>query len=290
MSRIRRKRILFSLSLIICLSLLLYIYLSNDNEMQAGTQDNKLIVTVIDVGQGDSVLITLGDNAMLIDAAQSSAPVLEELREHNIDDIDVLIATHPHDDHIGGMKDIVEGYDIGVVYMADTHSDTKVYRQLIEIIGERSIPIKEAYAGIEFRFGSAVCTFVSPGRYADEGANNESAALFIDYYDSEFLFTGDMEKKAEKAVLSDGYLIDADVLKAAHHGSSTGTTKEFLNAVTPDYAAVSCGAGNKYGHPHEETLELFEAYGTSVLRTDISGDITFISDGKSIEVSIEKSH
>lgn len=284
----RSKKLLFIISLLVCLCLALYVYFSNNTEMQMGAGGDKLVVTVIDVGQGDSVLITLEDNTMLIDAAQNPAPVLEELREQNIDDIDVLIATHPHDDHIGGMKDIIENYDIGAVYMADTESDAKVYMQLIEAIDEHRIPLKEAYAGIEFSFGDALCTFVSPGRYADDDANNESAALFLDYYDSEFLFTGDMEKKAEKSLLSGGYYIDADVLKTAHHGSSTGTTKEFLDAVTPEYAAISCGEGNAYGHPHDETLRLLEACGASIIRTENSGDITFITDGNTIEVSVER--
>lgn len=284
MSKSRFKKIIFVLCLITCICLASYIFLTSFDRQAHVESGDTLSVTVLDVGQGESILITLGEDTMLIDAGQNSAPVLEGLQKRNISDIDVLIATHPHDDHIGGIKSIIEIYDIGVVYMADTESDTKTYKQLTEIIDDRRIPLKEAYAGAEFNLGSAVCTIVSPDRRADYDANNESVAVFVDYYSSEFIFTGDMEKKAEKALISSGYYIDADVLKAAHHGSSTGSTEAFLEAVSPQYAAISCGEGNSYGHPHEETLDLFESLDVQVFRTDLSGDITFLTDGKTINV------
>lgn len=204
--------------------------------------------------------------------------------ELGITNIDILVATHPHADHIGGMASVIDAYDIGKIYMPDKQSSSETYKNLLEVIAEKNIPIVEAYADLEFDFGKADCTIVSPDKEADETANNESVVIMLDYCNTEFLFTGDMEKEAEAAVLAAGYDIDVDILKVAHHGSSTGTSEDFLYAASPKYAAISCGQNNNYGHPHEETLELLERYALVPLRTDISGDILFISDGCNIEV------
>jgi competence protein ComEC len=247
-----------------------------------------LSVLVIDVGQADSILVTMSTGeTMLIDAGESSSAdaIFAELEQRGISQIDVLVATHPHADHIGGMADVIERCDIGMVYMPDMKSDSKIYRNLIAIINKRNIPIMEAYAGERFMLGAAQCEIVSPAADDDIDANNESVAIYLDYLDTECLFTGDMEEKAEEEALASGYMIDADILKVAHHGSSTGTSEAFLEAVSPDYAVISCGEGNSYGHPHEQTLDLLEAYGITPYRTDLSGDILFTSDGRTIQVS-----
>lgn len=282
------RSVIIIICLVACICVALYISLSNSAQ-QASANNKDLIVTVIDAGQGDSILVKSGDDTLLIDASgrSDSTAVLLELKQQSVEDIDFLIATHPHEDHIGGMVPVIENYQIGAVYMADTESESKTYKQLVEAIESNGISIIEAYAGLEFKLGDAVCTIISPARDADHDANNESIAVFIDYFDSEFLFTGDMEKKAEKDLILNGYLFDADVLKVAHHGSMTGTSEEFLKIASPQYAVISCGEGNSYGHPHEETLELLREYGVITYRTDISGDITFISDGRSIEVMLE---
>lgn len=284
---------LFKSAVIICsaLSLCLVIYLiTSNNSRPASSSGAALSVTVTDVGQGDSILITLGDETMLIDAAESyeSGAVLDELEKQRVDDIDILVATHPHDDHIGGLKAVIENYSVGEIYIADTPSETKTYKKLMKSINDKRIPVTEAYAGIEFSFGQASCTIVSPGKQDDYDANNESVAIFLDYMDSEFLFTGDMEQTAEDELVSSGYNIDADVLKVAHHGSSTGTSEDFLQAVSPDYAAISCGEGNVYKHPHDKTLDLLSGSGIKTYRTDISGDISFVSDGRNVNVVLEK--
>jgi competence protein ComEC len=245
-------------------------------------------VLVIDVGQADSILVTMSTGeTMLIDAGDSESfdAIDEELDERNIGRIDILVATHPHADHIGGMRDVVERYEIGAVYMPDEKSDTATYKKLVDSINARGIPILEAYAGEQFQLGAAQCTIVSPGNKDDWDPNNESVVIFLDYLDTECLFAGDMEQKAEDEVLAGGYFIDADILKVAHHGSSTGTSEGFLEAVSPQYAVISCGAGNSYGHPHKQTLDLLAGCGLTPYRTDQSGDILFTSDGHSIQVT-----
>lgn len=247
-----------------------------------------LSVQFIDVGQADSTLITLSTGeTMLIDAGEATeaTPIFEELDERNIDDIDILVATHPHSDHIGGMRSIVERYDIGRVLIPNMSSDSKTYTNMINSLNSKDITIDEAYAGYSFFLGSAQCIVVSPNAEDDKDANNESIVIYLDYGDTDFLFTGDMEEWAEDRVLDAHYYIDADVLKVAHHGSSTGSCEAFLAAVSPDYAVISCGLNNSYGHPHTDTLDRLYEIGARIYRTDVLGDVLFVSDGKTLTIT-----
>lgn len=277
------------LSILICAAVV-FIVITELNETHTAVQTSgaTLGVLVIDVGQADSILVTMSTGeTMLIDAGESSSTdaIFEELNERSISQIDILVATHPHSDHIGGMADVIAHYDIGMVYMPDMKSDSKTYKNLIAIINEKNIPVTKAYAGESFSLGAAQCEIVSPGKDDDFGANNESVTVYLNYLDTECLFSGDMEKKAEKVMLDAGYMIDSDILKVSHHGSSTGTSEAFLDAVSPEYAVISCGKGNSYGHPHEQTLDLLADYGLTPYRTDLSGDILFTSDGHTIQVA-----
>lgn len=287
------NRIIMVLSLAVVLCIVLYAAVSANSSAVSeppvstdAVSANQLSVMIIDVGQGDSVLVTFGsEDTMLIDAGEpdDTQAIKEELDERGITQIDVLVATHPHADHIGSMAEIINSYDIGSVYMPDMQSKSKTYRTLKDTIEKRGIPLTIAYAGEAFSLGLADCTIVSPEKSADKDANNESVMLLVDYLDTEFLFTGDAEKWAESKVLDAGYNIDADVLKVGHHGSNTSTSKAFLNAVSPDYAVISCGKNNDYGHPHKVTLDLLDEYGIDTLRTDVSGDVLFISDGYTLK-------
>ena len=287
----KQKLILLVVTLFVMIAVcILVIQTMNAQQLNipaSSDQQPTLSVMVIDVGQADSILVTLSTGeTMLIDAGESSDDdaVFEELDERGIGDIDVLVATHPHSDHIGGMRSVVEHYRIGRMLMPDMTSQSDVYQDLIAAAEAHDIPVDEAYAGYRFSLGDAICTVVSPNAEADKDMNNESVVIFLDYNDSEFLFTGDMEEWAEDALLNSHEYVNADVLKVAHHGSFTGTSEAFLHAVTPDYAVISCGQNNKYGHPHQETLDKLKASGAVLYRTDVSGDILFLSDGKTITV------
>ncbi len=146
----------------------------------------------------------------------------------------------------------------------------------------KHIPVTLAYAGLEFSFGPAACTIVSPPKEAEWDANNSSAVIFLDFDDTDFLFTGDMEALTERFVLEAGYTVDAKVLKAAHHGSKSSTSEAFLIGVSPEYVVISCGSDNRYGHTHDDTLELLDRYGIASLRTDLLGNIQFIADGQEL--------
>ena len=286
-----RMLFILTVTLAVCFALYIAFFADTSDTAQAPAASNEaagteMSVMVIDVGQADSILIAFGsDDVMLIDAGEQkdAAAIKEELDERGITQIDVLVATHPHADHIGGMKQIIDSYEVGSVYMPDMTSDSKTYRELKAAIKERGIPLTVAFAGETFNLGPAACTIVSPDKNADIDANNESVMLMVDYMDTEFLFTGDAEKRAEEEAMEAGYFIDADVLKVGHHGSHTGTSEEFLKAVSPDFAVISCGKDNDYGHPHKETLMLLDKYGIDTLRTDISGDILFVSDGHTLK-------
>ena len=287
----RQKLITLLFALIITIAAVVYATgaLNNPPDDQfANTGSAVLSVQFIDVGQADSTLVTLSTGeTMLVDAGESSEAnaVFEELDERGIRSIDILVATHPHADHIGGMRSVVERYDIGRVLMPDMQSNSKTYKKLIEAIDSKSIPIDEAYAGYRFSLGSAACTVVSPGTDDNKDANNESVVIYLDFDETDFLFTGDMEEWAEARVLNAHYYIDADVLKVAHHGSTTSSTEAFLSEVTPDHAVISCGRDNDYGHPHAEMLDRINETGAEIYRTDVQGDILFTTDGKRLTMS-----
>lgn len=250
-----------------------------------------LKVTYIDIGQGDSELIETPDGkTMLIDTGESSESnkLDDALKKHGITKIDVLIGTHPHTDHIGGMRHVVENYSIGKIYMPNASANTKTFEKLLDAIDAANIPAYEAKSGVSLDLGEYVeCSFFGPAaKYSD--LNDTSAVLMLKYGDTGFLFTGDAEKTAEHDIL-DEYAneLQCDVLKVGHHGSSTSTSEEFLDAANPTYAIISCGKNNDYGHPHAETLSKLSSRNIQVFRTDLSGDITAYSDGKSVSVSAD---
>lgn len=291
-SRKKYRSLWFFIIVILLAAAVLYIYLNTDyapaNTTLNTARDATLCVLVIDVGQAESILVTMSTGeTMLIDAGEDSGAdaILEELDARGIERIDVLVATHPHSDHIGGMRSVIARYGIGMVYLPDMTSESQAYENLIDIIEEKNIPVTEACSGESFSLGAARCTIISPGADDDIDANNESVVIYLDYLNTECLFTGDMEEKAEQIVLDRDLMVDADILKVAHHGSYTGTSEDFLSAVSPDYAVISCGEDNSYGHPHKQTLDLLSQYGLTPYRTDLLGDILFTSDGYTIQIT-----
>lgn len=253
----------------------------------AVSPDAELCVHYIDVGQGDSIFIELPDGeTMLIDAGVSEAGgIIEEyITDLGYDRITYLVATHPHADHIGGMAYIVENFDIGSVYMPKAMADTRTFESLLEAIQKKGLKIKTAKAGVSI--------IEKDGLYADivapasefEDLNNSSAVILLTYGSTSFLFTGDAEAESEEKITAD---IHADVLKVGHHGSRTSTSDEFLKRVSPSYAVISCGEDNSYSHPHKATLNRLKAAGVYILRTDINGNITFVSDGSELSAYVD---
>jgi competence protein ComEC len=248
--------------------------------------DALLIVSYIDVGQGDSILIQTPNNKnILIDAGTSSygPKISNYLRSRGINKIDVLIATHPHADHIGGMSHIIENFNIGSIYMPNVASTTKTFENLLLTIQSKGLTIKTAKAGVLIEIDSAVTAqLIAPNSSKYNDVNQYSAVLKVTYNATSFIFTGDAGQLSEQEMLNSGYNLKADVLKVGHHGSSTSTTQAFLSAIAPKYAIITVGANNRYGHPNDLVLNRLADMGVTIYRTDLDGTIIISSDGRNI--------
>lgn len=256
--------------------------------------EGEAAVHFIDVGQGDSELIVSGDTVILIDSGEyvESSRVYSYIDSLGIKEIDYIIATHPHSDHIGGLYRIVEKFNVKNVIMPDIKDEliplTSSYINLIEAIEKYNVKLKIMESGESIDFGAdGKLDIIAPVKDYDD-LNNYSIVAKFTHKQNSFLFTGDIENLAEYDIVESGADLSADVLKVAHHGSSTSSLKVFVQAVSPDYAAIEVGRDNDYHHPHTETISLLKKLGVTIYRTDTHGDITFISDGASLRVVTDK--
>ena len=243
---------------------------------------------VIDVGQGDSVLIKSEKSALLIDAGPNSSQnkLVSYLRAQGIEKLDCLVLTHPHEDHIGGADLVLESFITDTVLMPDFPASTKAFENLLDAIEARSLNITIPRRGDKFVLDNINYTVLSPSENDYEETNDYSIGLKIEFGETSFVLTGDAEKLSEGEMLDyfGADFLDCDIFKAAHHGSTTSNSKKFIKALSPDYIAISCGLDNTYGHPHKEIRDLFEEISAKVYRTDLDSDIVFVSDGKEISV------
>jgi competence protein ComEC len=253
----------------------------------------KLQVTVLDVGNADAILLQSGDAAMLIDAGEQGDgdDVVSLLRQKGITKLQYIIATHADSDHIGGMKTVLEGVGVENYVMAFMPKGytptTKTYQNVLLTIEKKEIPLTVAKVGHTFALGEATVEILGPaGEFTNN--NDQSVVCKVTFGEKKFLFMGDAEQNAEQGILQTGANLQADVLKVGHHGSESGTTVEFLNQVKPKVAVITSGKGNRYGHPHSDCLERLHKVGAEVYRSDISGTITMVCDGKDIFVTTEK--
>ena len=247
--------------------------------------EGMLEVHYIDVGQGDATLIKCGSHAMLIDGGNNNKGTTVQLylKKQGVESLDYVIGTHPDADHIGGLDVIVYKYNCDTVIMPDYEKDTKTYQELVDVIHDKNMKITYPVVGEQYALGEAKFTIIAPNSNSYGGnANDYSVAILLEYGKNRFLFTGDAEEASEAEMLTNGIDISADVYKVAHHGSRSASTQEFLNAVHPKYAVISCGEGNSYGHPHAEVLIRLRSMGVEVFRTDEQGSIIASSDGENI--------
>lgn len=288
------KKILLSLLIIIfvsgCTQLDLDIpSFSSSNENSFTANGDMLVAHFIDVGQGDANFIELPNGeTMLIDAGiQSSGDdIIEYIENLGYTDIDYVVSTHPHADHIGGMALVIEAFNVENIYMPKAVSTSKTYENLLETIQNRGLSIKTGRAGVEIlNTDDLNIILLAPTKESYNNLNNYSIVLKITYGDVSFVYTGDAEEESLEEITGD---LKADVLKVGHHGSNTSTTKSFLEKVKPEYAIISVGAKNSYGHPNSSTLELLEEYTNNIYRTDINGTVIIRSDGVNIEVEKER--
>ena len=241
-----------------------------------------LTVHFIDVGQADSAFIELPNGkTVLIDAGtKSGGKVVSAYLKPYCKKIDYLIATHPHEDHIGGMAEIIDTFEIGEIYMPKVSHDTKTFENLLSTISDNNLTVKTARAGVNMLDEVGLkADFIAPVSDKYSNLNNYSAVLKITYNDASFLFMADAEEPSEHEITAD---VKADVIKIGHHGGYTSTTEEFIKKVSPTYAVISVGKNNSYGHPNSGIIERIEALGSKIYRTDLDGTIVLYSDGNNI--------
>lgn len=222
---------------------------------------------------------------MLIDGGNNNKGTTVQLylKKQGVESLDYVIGTHPDADHIGGLDVIVYKYNCEKVIMPDYEKDTRTYQELVDVIHDKNMKITYPVVGEQYALGEAEFTIIAPNSNSYGGnANDYSVAILLEYGKNRFLFTGDAEEASETEMLSNGIELSADVYKVAHHGSRSASTQEFLNAVRPKYAVISCGEENSYGHPHAEVLNRLRSMGVEVFRTDEQGSIIASSDGENI--------
>lgn len=251
--------------------------------------DGVLKVNYIDVGQADSILIQSpnGKN-MLIDAGETKEnAVLNYLKGCGVKKLDVVVATHPHEDHISEMASVIKNFDIGTFYMPKKQHTTNSFEKMVDALGEKNVSVKEAKAGVSIDFDNDVlCNIVAPCKNNYDDLNNWSAVVKISYGNNKFIFTGDAESLSEKEIIASGADIKADVLKVGHHGSKSSTSEEFLKKVSPKYAVISAAKVNDYGHPHKETISVLNKYNVKTFGTYDYGNIVAVSDGNEIKFNV----
>lgn len=247
--------------------------------------DAPFIMHVIDVGQGDSVLLQCDNHFMLIDSGEYTAEnsVKNHLKAAGVQKLDYTVITHPHSDHCGSMINVLKDYNTDCVIMPDAFNNTPTWENLVDYIDEKDIPVKKAVVGDEYNLGSCTFTILAPNSKTYDNINNYSVVIKAVYKNTSFMLTGDAETLSEKEIIKNGFDLSADVLKVGHHGSNTSSSKKFLQAVNPKYAVISDGKDNDYGHPNKETLERLDNLGICVYRTDLLGSIMFVSDGNHVK-------
>ncbi|MCT8337362.1 MBL fold metallo-hydrolase [Methanoculleus sp. Afa-1] len=247
-----------------------------------------LVVHFLDVGQGDSILLQFRDKTMLIDAGERGMAdrIIAYLGDQNVERLDVVVATHAHSDHIGGLRDVISAYPVGEFVDAAQPHSTATYENLLALIEEEGIPYTAAERGQTIALDPDLeILILNPAAEPIGEINQDSVVLKVTYNEISYLFVGDAEKPAEESMMEAGLDLDADVLKVGHHASRYGTSAEFLSAVSPAISIIQVGAGNDYGHPHEEAVERIEATGSRIYRTDLDGTVVVATDGTKLTVA-----
>lgn len=257
----------------------------NTGIAQAGT----LTVTWLDVGQGDAAVIQCGGQSMLIDGGkpEKSSYIYTWLQQHGLSYLDVIVATHVDADHIGGLSGALNYASVGTAYCPVTTGTTETFQSFVKYLAQRGKQITVPTAGETFALGGAQVQILGPLHCAED-SNDNSIVLKVSFGATSFLFTGDAERAEEQDLLNAGVSLQSTVLKVGHHGSDTSTSYPFLWAVAPQYAVISVGAGNSYGHPTEAVLSRLRDAGVTTFRTDMQGEITAVSDGQTINFSTAK--
>ena len=280
------------IAFIICILSALFIHFNSNLDTQIVQANStildakgELYIYYFDVGQADSSLLINDGKTMLIDAGnnEDGEMIVKKIKELGITKLDYVVGTHAHEDHIGGMDDVIENFEIGNIYLPEAISTSKTYEEVLDAIANKNLDIIVPEIGDEIIVGTVVGTVKSIGNN-DNDLNNSSIVLRAVYGEKSFLFMGDLEESIEKKYSWER----TDVLKVGHHGSNTRSCEEFLNQVLPEISIISVGEGNSYNHPGEYTLQRLNKIKTQIYRTDERGTIKLTSDGSIITIETEK--
>lgn len=261
--------------------------ISNSQTQEQPTElTGELKLHMIDVGQADCFLFVKGDKVALVDCGTRSTgkDAVEYIKSLGITRIDYVFGTHPHDDHMGGMYDIITNFEVGKIIIPQVKEGqvtTNWYIKLMKQIVDGNYEVEYSKTGNEYFLGGAKIQIVWQSELEQDNVNNYSDIIKVSFGDMDVLMTGDAETEIEEEVLRSGVQIDAEILKVGHHGSDTSSSDEFLDEIDPDYGLISCKVGNKYEHPTKNTMEKLQQREVEVYRTDECGTViaTITSSG-----------
>lgn len=250
-------------------------------------QEKKLFeVSILDIGQGDAILLEAPSGQVMLVDGGPDKKILRRLGEELPfweRRLDMVVISHPHEDHFAGLLEVIERYTIGALLITGIEVNNQMYLNFLKTAAAKQIPILIIEKPDRLALGEVSCQIIYPNHSLNgqwiSNLNNSSIVMKVIYKDFELLLTGDAEQEEEAEILATGVNLQADILKVGHHGSETSSTEAFLKAVQPSVAVISSGEGNSYGHPSLRTLKRLERLGISVQRTDVSGTIHFKTDG-----------
>ena len=254
-----------------------------------------LKIHFIDVGQGDAILIeAAGGKNILVDggdrANSIAARIIDYLKKQEVKRLDYIISTHPHADHIGGLVDIINSFEVGTVLDSGKIHSSKTYENYLIKIDQENIDFKTPRRGDQFEIGSSRISFLHPKEPVDNyDLNNSSLVFLLEYGEQRFLFTGDIEKEVEKDLLQENPELKVTLIKVPHHGSKTSSSSSFVKSLSPELAVIQVGADNHYGHPAAEVTKLYQNQGARVYRNDLNGNIVVTADGKNYALKVDQS-
>ncbi len=262
------------------------------NSESISREEAGLILHFIDVGQGDCTLLESKGKFALIDAGErvQSSKVVSYLSSLGVEELDFIISTHPHSDHCGGLADVIRNFETEVLICPDVYTESSIWENVLDAADEHGVTYETPEPYEFYQLGEATITVLSPSSEAVySNLNDYSIVCMAEYGNASVMLTGDAEKTVERELVRSSYDLSADILKCGHHGSSTSSCSEFLSAVNPSAAIITCGENNDYGHPHKETTAALDLRGIPYWRTDKQGDIVVTTDGEKICISTSES-
>ena len=276
-----KKKLLIGLASLVGLFIIIYIIIptSTEFEPESTPEPGTLTVHFIDVGQGDSILLDLGDIEVLIDGGEKSPGVVSYIEDYVDGPLEVMVATHPDADHIGGLIAVLGAFEVDEIWLNGDTSNSQTYSQFMSAVNSERARVFVARRGDDIQVGNLTFNVLHPPNLSGK-TNNNSIVLSFSYGQVDFLFTGDAEQEAEESMLVEGIVPDVEVLKVGHHGSRKSSSIQFLQVAKPECAIYMAGQGNNNGHPHQETITNLCEVGAEIYGTDFHQTIRITTDGE----------